>query len=313
MAVVVKNLYKNFGDLVAVNNISFTVKKGQIHGFVGPNGAGKTTTMRIISTLDLPSSGDVTICGMSVLENPFSACRIIGFVPDWFRGHKDMIVHEYLDLFARMYGLKGNKKQKALDEIEEFTNLTTLKNKLVSELSRGMQQRVCLGRALINDPDVFIMDEPAANLDPRARVEFRELVKELAKRNKAILISSHILRELSEMCDSLTIIDKGKILRSGNMEDINETVSSGIRNIQIGFVNGVLNEKKDHINKFLLEQPGIEKLFFADNNLKVQFNGKNEDIAELLKAIVVNGLPVIQFNTLDEDLEDIFMKITSEG
>jgi ABC-2 type transport system ATP-binding protein len=313
MAVVVKNLFKIFGDLIAVNNVSFSMKKGEIHGFVGPNGAGKTTTMRIMSTLDLPSSGDVSICGVSVIENPLNACRMIGFVPDWFRGHKDMIVHEYLDLFARMYGLKGKIKEKTVSEIEDFTSLTPLKDKLVSELSRGMQQRVCLGRALINDPDIFIMDEPAANLDPRARVEFRELVKELAKRNKGILISSHILRELSEICDSITIIDEGSIIKTGSMDEINSEVVRGTRSIQIGFVNGTLKSKKSDINKFLLEHPGIEDVELNENSVRIQFKGEDSDIAELLKKIVNSGFPVMRFHTIDEDLEDIFMKLTAEG
>ena len=199
MKVQVQNLRKDFGAAIAVNNISFTFDSGHIFGFVGPNGAGKTTTMRIIATLDEPTRGDVLINGISVCQQPEHARQKVGYVPDSLPSHGDITVHEYLDFFARAYGLRGKKRDQAVAAVEEFTGVTNILEKPLRALSKGMKQRVSLGRALVNDPDVLILDEPAAGLDPRARIELRELLLLLAQRGKAILISSRILTELTEI------------------------------------------------------------------------------------------------------------------
>src|SRR5271170_4804144 len=220
MKVQVKNLRKEFGKTVAVDNISFSFDSGHIFGFVGPNGAGKTTTMRIISTIEEPTTGDVMLNGVSVCEEPELARRTLGYVPDSLPAHADITVHEYLDFFARAYGLRGKTRAKSVGAIEEFTNVIGIREKRLKALSKGMKQRVSLGRALVHDPDVLVLDEPAAGLDPRARIELRELLKVLAEQGKAILVSSHILTELSEICNGAVIIEQGRLLRAGGMDHI---------------------------------------------------------------------------------------------
>src|SRR5690242_4722876 len=220
MKVQIVNLIKHFGATRAVNDVSFTFSSGQVVGFVGPNGAGKTTTMRILATLDEPTSGDALIDGVSVVEEPERARHLVGYVPDSLPTHRDMSVHEYLDFFARAYGLKGLRRAKVIESVEEFTGLTILRDKMLVALSKGMKQRVSLARALLHDPAVLVMDEPAAGLDPRARIELRELLRVLSSQGKAILISSHILTELAEICHAAVIIERGKILRAGSLSRI---------------------------------------------------------------------------------------------
>ena len=220
MQVNIFNLRKDFGVTRAVDDISFSFSSGQIIGFVGPNGAGKTTTMRILATLDEPTSGDAKIDNVSIVEVPEQARRLIGYVPDALPMHRDISVHDYLDFFARAYGLTGTQRRQVVENIEEFTNLTGIRDKTLHALSKGMKQRVSLARALLHDPSVLVMDEPAAGLDPRARVELRELLKILSAQGKAILISSHILTELSEICDGAIIIEQGRIITAGTLHEI---------------------------------------------------------------------------------------------
>src|SRR5437588_4711046 len=201
------NLKKYYGRTRAVDDISFAFSSGQIFGFIGPNGAGKSTTMRILATLDEPTDGDAFVDGVSVVEEPEKARKLIGYVPDSLPTHRDMSVDDYLDFFGRAYGLKGRHRRQVIERIEEFTNLTVIREKPLGALSKDMKQRVSVARALLHDPPVLIMDEPAAGLDPRARVELRELLKLLSWQGKAILISSHILTELAEICNGLVIIE----------------------------------------------------------------------------------------------------------
>ena len=196
-------LVRSFGRLCAVDHVSFSVKKGQVLGFIGPNGAGKTTTMRILATLDLPQAGDARINGISVIEHPEEVRRVTGFMPDYAGVYVHTTVDEYLDFFARSYGIRGEARRKAVDGIISFMGIGELRDRPVDSLSKGLRQRIALGRAMIHDPQLLILDEPAANLDPRARIEFRSLIKELAADGKTILLSSHILTELSEMCDGI--------------------------------------------------------------------------------------------------------------
>ena len=198
MDVRIVNLTRHFGKTKAVDDISFEFSSGHIFGFVGPNGSGKTTTMRILATLDDPTDGNAYLDGISLVDDPEQARRYVGFMPDALPAHRDMSVHEYLDFFARAYGLRGQRRLSVVNSVEQFTNLTGIRDKLLRALSKGMKQRVSLARAIVHDPPVLVLDEPAAGLDPRARVELRELLKVLADRGKAILISSHILTELAK-------------------------------------------------------------------------------------------------------------------
>jgi ABC-2 type transport system ATP-binding protein len=306
-AVEVRALRKDFGRVKAVDSIAFSFRRGQVHGFIGPNGAGKTTTMRILSTIDQPTDGDALIMGWSILDHPREVRRRIGFVPDWFSGFDTTTVHEYLDFFARACELRGRERLLTLGEIEEFTGLAPLRDKLIKELSRGMQQRVCLGRSLVNNPDVLLMDEPAANLDPRARIELRELVKALAERGKAILISSHILAELSEMCDSVTILDRGRILASGDVAAIKKTLKPH-RTVAVRAL-----APPEELEKALLELPGANRVRAVGSGFEVDLAGEEADVAAALRALVGRGVPVVEFSLHEDNLEDIFMRITGDA
>lgn len=213
MKLEVKNLTKKFGKTIAVDDLSFSLSSGDVLGFIGPNGSGKTTTMNIISSLYEPTSGDILIDGKSIIDYPETARQIIGFMPDYLPNQTDITAHEYIDFFARAFGYKGTELDARVCEVEDFTGVTQIRDKVISTLSRGMKQRVSLARALVNDPSLLIMDEPANGLDPRARIEFRGFAKKLAQKGKAILIASHILADLSEICSECIIIEKGKLVK----------------------------------------------------------------------------------------------------
>ncbi len=307
MAVEIKKLRRDFNSFRAVDDIEFSFCPGQVHGFIGPNGAGKTTTMRMLATIDIPTLGDAMIMGHSIVKDPEKARSKIGFVPDWFSGFKSTTVHEYLDFFARANLLKGRERIMTVGEIEDFTGLTPLRDKLITELSRGMQQRVTLGRSLVNNPDVLIMDEPAANLDPRARIELRELVKALAERDKAILISSHILPELSEMCDSVTIIDKGKILASGSIE----TIQNNLRPHKTISVRAMMENFE--LEKLLHESPKVFNVRQAGREFHVDINGGDDDAEGLLRSLIERRAPVVEFHVREEGLENLFLAVTDNA
>src|SRR5262245_8119081 len=215
-----RRLHRFFGVTRAVQDVSFDVGKGQVFGFIGPNGAGKTTSMRILATLDLPTAGDAYVDGFSCINDPDRVRKRLGFMPDYFGTYTDVNCYEYLDFFARSYGLTGKERHRALTYTMSFTRLDELAHKPIRGLSKGMKQRLCLGRAMIHDPAVLILDEPANGLDPRARIDLREMIRELAANGKTILVSSHILTELAEMCDQVAIIERGQLLAVGSVEEI---------------------------------------------------------------------------------------------
>jgi ABC-2 type transport system ATP-binding protein len=223
MTIEVKNLTKVFGKTVAVDDLSMSFSGGEILGFVGPNGSGKTTTMNILATLDEPTAGDVLADGMSVSEYPDKARRVIGFMPDYLPGQSNITVWEYLDFFARVYGWRGGELHRRVEEVIGFAGLEPIRDKTLAALSRGMKQRVSLARAMVHDPDVLIMDEPANGLDPRARIEFREYAKRLADAGKAVFISSHILADLNEICSGCVIIERGRLVKNieGGLKGMN--------------------------------------------------------------------------------------------
>jgi ABC-2 type transport system ATP-binding protein len=308
MKVEVKNLRKEFGKTVAVDNISFSFDSGHVFGFVGPNGAGKTTTMRIISTIEEPTSGDVLLNGISVCEEPELARRAVGYVPDTLPAHADITVHEYLDFYARAYGLRGKKRTQAVDAIEEFTNVGGIREKNLKALSKGMKQRVSLGRALVYDPDVLVLDEPAAGLDPRARVELRELLMLLAQRKKAILISSHILTELTEICNGVVIIERGKILETGTIEDVLKK-SASRRTVAVR----LLDDQNVPLLKELLQTPHVENARDVANEIHFELTGDESAACEILGELISKKFKVIEFRQTKANLEDIFMNVTKGG
>ena len=282
----------------AVDDLSFTFSSGEVVGFVGPNGAGKTTTMRILATLDVPDSGDILLDGRSILDDPAFAHRAIGFMPDDLPDRTDTTVEEYLDFFARAYKMRGKARVDALAAVEEFTGLASFRDKTLHELSKGMKQRVSLARALVHDPQVIVMDEPANGLDPRARIELRELVKALAENGKAILISSHILSELEEMCTTSVIIERGRRLSTDFADD-----TSWIR------LRFAQSAGADILAK-LLEMPEVKEAESAGNGFRARIASGDEAAEGLARSLFSCGLVPIHFSSETGRLEDVFMHVT---
>jgi ABC-2 type transport system ATP-binding protein len=304
MDVRIVNLKRYFGKTKAVDDISFSFSAGHIFGFVGPNGAGKTTTMRILATLDDPTEGNAYIDGVSLVDDPEEARKFIGFMPDTLPAHRDMTVHDYLDFFARAYGLRGPKRLAVVDSVEEFTNLKGIREKLLRSLSKGMKQRVSLARAIVHDPPVLVLDEPAAGLDPRARVELRELLKVLADRGKAVLISSHILTELAEICDGAVIIEQGRILRTGDLKEI-IAGESHERTIVIRSAGG-----PEPLYRELVQLPMVRQARIVGDSVEIQTEAGDEVNTAILTHLVGKSLAIVDFRQKQMDLEDVFMTVT---
>ncbi|MEN6458265.1 MAG: ABC transporter ATP-binding protein [Thermoguttaceae bacterium] len=304
MDVKVVNLKRYFGKTRAVDDISFEFSSGDVFGFVGPNGAGKTTTMRILATLDEPTEGNAFINGVSLIDEPEKARRHIGFMPDALPTHRDITVHEYLDFFARAYDVRGPKRLAVVDSVEQFTNLKGIRDKFLRALSKGMKQRVSLARSLVHDPSVLVLDEPAAGLDPRARVELRELLRVLADRGKAILISSHILTELAEICNGAVIIEQGRILRAGSMEQILARESPH-RTIVIRAAGG-----PDALHKALLEVPAVHEARIVGEDVEIRIDGDDNVHSDILARLIGSGFRIVDFRQRQMDLEDVFMTVT---
>ncbi|QDU66801.1 ABC transporter ATP-binding protein [Engelhardtia mirabilis] len=300
----VERLTKTFDGLTAVDQISFEVGAGEICGFIGPNGAGKTTTMRICATLELPDEGDVRIGGHSVLEEPRYARHRTGFMPDHFGAYPSTTVEEYIDFFARAQGLRGAKRLSAVGDVTEFTGLSPLLGKAVSGLSKGMRQRLCLAKTLLHDPKLLILDEPASGLDPRARVELRELVVALAELGKAVLISSHILTELSEICTSVAVIELGRIKAHGNLKDIRARLSGAGR----AFLRCM--ESPEQVERAMAELPGIQQLVREQGGVSFDYGGGDEILAGIVTRLVTGGLRPVEVRQESADLEDVFLELT---
>lgn len=304
MRVDVVNLKRHYGPTRAVDGISFAFDAGQIVGFVGPNGAGKTTTMRIIATMDEPTSGDVLLDNTSVTQYPERARGQVGFVPDTLPDHHDMTVWEYLDFYARAYALKGERRSLMLRSVEEFASLGSLREKMIDALSKGMQQRVSLARALLHDPQILVLDEPAAGLDPRARVELRELLRALAEQGKAILISSHILAELAEMCHAAVIIERGKLLRAAPIPELLASQETR-RRISIRCTGS-----QGQLQRALLQIPVVEDAHPVGAEVEAVVTGGDESCADVLAHLLRAGIRVVELRQQRADLEDVFMSVT---
>jgi ABC-2 type transport system ATP-binding protein len=261
--------------------------------------------MRILATLDLPQEGDVRIDGVSVVEEPEAARKLTGYMPDYAGVYSTTTVEEYLDFFARSNGLQGDTRRKAVESVIDFMGIGDLRERHVEKLSKGLKQRVALGRAIIHNPQLLVLDEPAANLDPRARIEFRTLIRELASDGKTVLLSSHILTELSEICDAIAVIEKGKILATGTVDEI----MTGLRAHRVLSVR--LSGPQDSAMRFLLEQPDVARVIDANDRLQIEFTGDDAAQVALLGRMVAAGFPVLEFNSEGAGLEDLFMKITA--
>lgn len=300
-----RRLFRFFGSTRAVNDVSFTVSPGQVFGFIGPNGAGKTTTMRILSTLDLPSHGDAFVDGFSVINDPDRVRLRLGFMPDFFGTYANVDCLEYLDFFARSYGLAGTARRRALSRTLSFTGLEELAEKSVRALSKGMKQRLCLGRAMIHDPAALILDEPASGLDPRARIELRRMIRELASEGKAILVSSHILSELAEMCDQIGIIERGRILAIGSVDEVLQGQAAQ-RTIRIRVLEGA-----GSLVRWLTGREALSDVVADGAMITFGHQGDRHDEAELLRDLIQAGFAVSEFSSQKKSLEDVFMHVTT--
>ena len=304
--IAVKNLTRRYGNFTAVDNISFQVEKGAIFGFVGPNGAGKTTTMRIMATLLAPTSGDIEIEGYSVLRSPKEIRKIIGYMPDFFGVYDDLRVYEYLEFYGEAAGCSIAEVRAAIPSLLELVGLPDRKEVFVNNLSRGMKQRLCLARALIHRPRVLILDEPASGLDPRARVELRNILKELQRMGHTIVISSHILAELAQLCTHIGLISNGRIYLCAPIDEaLADAERTGCRSRRAGTPGGA--------RQWLLEQPGVGGVSISNRGmLEVLYTGGQEEQARLL-AETAARFKLYSFTPTGNNLEELFMKITEEG
>lgn len=305
-ALVVNNLYRYFGNLQAVNGVTFSVPHGSVCGFVGANGAGKTTTMRILATLDYPTLGHAEVCGINVMNHPSEVRRLIGWMPDHFGNYDHMTVLEYLDFYARALGYKGKERRQRVSEVMEFTDLVPLAERFSNKLSKGNTQRLGLGRALLHDPQVLIMDEPAAGLDPKARVELKHLIRVLAKEGKTIFISSHILSELGEMCDSLLFINNGRIVHHGDAESLkqgSDTLGGALYDVQI-------DGNPQAISDWCVLQQQVEFLESRKYGGRIRIDASDPaKAADVLARMIKDGLRVTEFHREQRNLEDAFIDI----
>jgi ABC-2 type transport system ATP-binding protein len=302
-------LVKRYGRTLAVAGLDLEVGTGEIFGLVGPNGAGKTTTLRMLATLLAPSAGDAEICGRSVLREPDSVRRVIGYMPDTFGVYDDMRVWEYLDFFARCYGIPAGRRRQMVGDLLELVDLADKRTDYVHALSRGMQQRLCLAHALVHDPEVLLLDEPASGLDPRARIELRELLRELRSLGKTIVISSHILPELEELCTAVAIIDHGRVLASGTVDEIQGRYRKG----SVARAN-VLGDRDDvaSARQFLAAQAEVASVeMLPDGRLELALRGDDETAAAILSRAIRAGHRVASFAPAASDLEELFLQITA--
>ena len=304
-----EGLVKRYDGTLAVAGVDLAVEAGEIFGLVGPNGAGKTTTLRILATLLMPSAGTAEIGGYSVTRNPDEVRRVLGFMPDAFGVYDDMKVWEYLDFFARCYGIDAPARRRMIGDLLDLVDLSDKRDAYVQNLSRGMQQRLCLAHALVHDPDVLLLDEPASGLDPRARVELRELLRELRTLGKTILISSHILPELEELCTSVAIVDRGQVLAQGRVSDIERRLRFGaVLRVRLLAEGTELEAARD---RFAADAEVASAVILEDGTIELGFRGDDAASARLLAASVAAGMPIVSFARAASDLEELFLQVTA--
>jgi ABC-2 type transport system ATP-binding protein len=300
----IDDLAKSYGGHLALNHVSFAIEAGDMFGLIGPNGAGKTTLIRILATLLQPTSGKASINGKSVTKEAGDVRRMIGYMPDFFGVYEELKVREYLEFFASTYGIKGAKRKAVVDGVLELTDLVEKRDALIASLSRGMQQRLGLARVLVHDPQVLFLDEPASGLDPRARIEIRALLKELRKMGKTILISSHILADLADLCNKIGLIERGKLLYAGGLKEAMAKVQSD----DLWLVE--VFDEPDKAQNVLRHQAFIESVTPEDGFLRVKLRPGEADVHRIPQVLLEQGLRLKQFKLVEVTLEDAFLKLT---
>ena len=302
----IRDLTKTYGTFTALDHLNLSLKEGVVFGFVGANGAGKSTTFSILATLLSPTSGDALINGKSVVQDPVEVRKQIGYMPDFFGVYDQLKVDEYLDFYGASYGIQSAERKVLIPKLLDLVNLTHKRYDYVDLLSRGMKQRLCLARALIHDPNVLILDEPASGLDPRARIEMRDILRDLKMMGKTILISSHILPELAEMCDEIGVIDNGKLIAHGNVATIQAQLQ-GDKRIVVKVA-----ERLQQVRAFLEEDSLVSSIAVNDTRMEIAFTyrGTNAEQVTLLKRAMLADMPIYALSEEEKDLEDVFMAIT---
>ena len=306
----IQGLTKKYGALTALDDLNLSIEEGGVFGFIGPNGAGKTTTMRILTTLLKPTSGKAWVAGCSVLDDPRGVRRAIGYMPDFFGVYEDMKVWEYLDFFAACYDIPPQTRTGMIDDLLALVDLGHKKEAYVESLSRGMKQRLCLARTLTHDPQVLILDEPASGLDPRARIEMRELLRELKNMGKTIFFSSHILSEVADICTSIGIVEAGRLIAHGDMADMKKQLRA-YRLLQMRVIGETLP-----LQEFLVGYDGVHQitpgteLDLPIDTIRVDFSGDDAALQKLLADIVAQNIPLLTFQEETGDLEDVFLHVT---
>jgi ABC-2 type transport system ATP-binding protein len=306
-AITTRDLTRRFGKLVAVDRLNLKIEAGVLYGLIGPNGAGKTTTLRMLAGLLEPTSGEIRINELALRQYWNEIQWQIGYMPDFFGVYEDLLVWEYLDFFARCYQMPASRRTRVINELLELVDLTDKRDEAVQTLSRGMRQRLCLAHALVHDPQVLLLDEPASGLDPRARVEMRELLRELQAMGKTIILSSHILSELAELCDSIGVIEHGHLVASGSMEQIRQQIQSD-RVFHLRILSD-LQKAENALQSFV----GVKEIQTLNGNANlraIHFAGDDNDAADLLSELITQGVRVASFSETNADLEQIFLRLT---
>ena len=306
----IEGLTRYYGKFLALDHLNLTIGDGELHGFVGPNGAGKTTTMRILATLLPASSGTASIDGAVIGKNNKRARSLVGYMPDFFGAYDNLKSWEYLDFYARCYGIGKEDRRRMTEQLLALVGLSDKRDSYVDSLSRGMKQRLCLAHALIHDPKLLILDEPASGMDPRARAEMKGILRTLKEMGKTVLISSHILPELSEMCDSLTILDHGKLVFTGTVEALAHKMN-GDAPLDIRLVPGCGEAAVDSAVTALKQIPAVTAITEEEPGfLRVRMQGEEDTCALILRTLMENGAPIHEFHRAPMNLEKVFMEVT---
>lgn len=309
---VVDNVTKAFGGefgFRAVDQVSFTVERGGCYGFIGPNGAGKTTTLRMIATLMDPDEGEITVGGFNSIDDPIQVRQLLGYMPDDAGMYEGVRVWEYLEFFADSYRIPGGAVSKVVADVMELTDLGVIRDKLTSTLSKGMRQRLLLAKTLLHDPQLLVLDEPAAGLDPRARIELRMLIKELRKMGKTIIVSSHILTELADVCDSVGIIEQGRMIASGRVEDLLKRNMQQLR-VRLRLLSEVGGGELDRCANLLRTRERVEGVGIENGQVEFTLQDEEANLPDLLAWLLNHGVKIVGVSQEQRNLEDIFLTIT---